>query len=289
MRLRHRLLAAVILASAIPLALPTMPAFAQAPQAQDAVLQSMLAAPHRSDANRARDQWRHPAETMSFWGLKPGDTILEISPGAGWWTEILAPYARQTGGRYITTGAVIDGPGATDASRAGRKAFEDRYADAAVFGKVEIVPFSGTSRGLGAPGSVDVAFTARNVHNWIGSPGRVDAIFADLFAVIKPGGYLGVKDHRSDPQPMKPGASDGYVSEAFVIEAAQKAGFVLDARSEINANPRDTKDHPFGVWTLPPVGRSAPAGAPANPAFDRTRFDAIGESDRMTLRFRKPG
>jgi predicted methyltransferase len=289
MTLRSRFLAALILGAATPLALTAAPAFAQAPQTQDTVLQSVLAGPQRSDANRARDAWRHPVETLGFWGLKPGISVLEISPGAGWWTEILAPYAARTGGRYITTGAVIEGPGATDAGRASRKAFEDRYSNAAVFGKVEVVPFSAATRGLGPPNSVDLAFTARNVHNWLGTPGRLDAVFADLYAVIKPGGHLGVKDHRSDPQPMKPGASDGYVSEAFVIEVAQKAGFVLDARSEINANPRDTKDHPFGVWTLPPVRNTAPNGSPPNPAFDRSRYDAIGESDRMTLRFRKPG
>ena len=135
-------------------------------------------------------------------------------------------------------------------SRASRKAFETSFGDSALYGKVEVVPFSGATRGLGAPNSVDLAFTARNIHNWMGAPGRVDAVFSDLYAVIKPGGYLGVKEHRSDPQPMKPGASDGYVSEAYVIEAATKAGFVLDARSEINANPKDTKDHPFGVWHL---------------------------------------
>ena len=280
---RHCHLAAVVLALA-----PAVLAQPTAAQAQDAVLASVVAAPHRSEANRARDAARHPAQTLAFWGLKPGATVLEISPGAGWWTEILAPYAARTGGRYIATGAVIDGPGATDASRAGRKAFETSFGDTALYGKVEVVPFSGSTRGLGAPNSVDLAFTARNIHNWMGSPGRVDAVFADLFAVVKPGGYLGVKEHRSDPQPMKPGASDGYVSEAYVIEAATKAGFVLDARSEINANPKDTKDHPFGVWTLPPSRNSAPNGQPANPAFDRAKYDAIGESDRMTLRFRKP-
>jgi predicted methyltransferase len=277
-----------ILISALFLAAAAAPALAQAPAAQDAVLASVLTGPQRSEANRARDVARHPAETLGFWGLKPGATVLEVSPGAGWWTEILAPYAARTGGRYITTGAVVEGPGATDASRASRKAFEDRFANAATFGKVEVVPFSGATRGFGPANSVDLAFTARNVHNWIGTPGRLDAVFADLHAVIKPGGYLGVKDHRADPQPMKPGASDGYMSEAFVIAAAQKAGFVLDSRSEINANPKDTKDHPFGVWTLPPSRNTAPNGQPRNPAFDGAKYEAIGESDRMTLRFRKP-
>jgi predicted methyltransferase len=110
----------------------------------------------------------------------------------------------------------------------------------------------------------------------------------DFFAVLKPGGYLAIEEHRADPRPEVPGVTDGYVSVATVVAAAEKAGFKLDAQSEINANPKDTKDHPFGVWTLAPVKRTAPAGQPANPAFDRTKYDAIGESDRMTLRFVKP-
>ncbi len=283
MTLRSHLLSLVFLAA-------TAPALAQpaAGPAQDAVLASVLAAPHRADANRARDAARHPAQTLGFWGLKPGATVLEISPGAGWWTEILAPYAARTGGRYVTTGAVIEGPGATDASRVSRKTFEDRFADKALYGSVTVVPFSAATRGLGPANSVDLAFTARNIHNWLGTPGRLDAVFADLYAVIRPGGVLGVKEHRSDPLPMKPGASDGYVSEAFVIAAATKAGFVLDGRSEINANPKDTKDHPFGVWTLPPTRNSAPTGMSPNLEFDHEKYDAIGESDRMTLRFRKP-
>ena len=283
--------AAACIAATLPQAAASAPsrasAQAAAPAADPALL-TAVGATHRSAANRARDTWRHPAQTLAFWGVKPGVTVLEISPGDGWWTEILAPYAARTGGRYIATAAPLEGPGSSDAGRAGRQAFEKKFADPALFGKVELVPFSAQPRGLGAPNSVDVAFTARNIHNWMGQPGRVDAVFADLYAVLKPGGVLGVKDHRANPGQMKPGASDGYVSEAYVIEAAQRAGFVFDGRSEINANPKDTKDHPFGVWTLPPTRRSAPGGQPANPSFDRTRYEAIGESDRMTLRFRKP-
>ena len=273
--------------SALAAGAPAAASAAAAP-APDPALLAAVAAPHRSAGDKARDAYRHPAETLAFWGVKPGMTVLEISPGAGWWTDILAPYANKTGGRYIATGAPLEGPGSSEAGRAYRKAFEARIADQAVYGKVQVVPFGGEVRDLGPPNSVDVAFTARNVHNWVGRPGMVDAVFADIFKVLKPGGVLGVKDHRADPRAMKPDASDGYVSEAYVIAAAERAGFVLDGRSEINANPKDTKDHPFGVWTLPPVRRSAPAGQPADPAFDRAKYDAIGESDRMTLRFRKP-
>jgi len=271
-----------VVACAVALAAP---AIAQAP-APDPALRAAVAAPLRSEANRARDVHRHPVETLHFWGVKPGVTVLEIAPGAGWWTEILAPHAAKTGGRYIATGPVIEGPGATDQSRAAHAAFVKRYEDQTVFGKVAVVPFGTQVKGLGPDNSVDVAFTSRNVHNWMGQPGRVDAVFADLYRVVKPGGTLGVEEHRAVA--MKPGATDGYVSEAYVIEAATKAGFVLDARSEINANPKDTKDHPFGVWTLPPTRNTAPMGQPANPAFDRTKYEAIGESDRMTLRFKKP-
>jgi predicted methyltransferase len=129
--------------------------------------------------------------------------------------------------------------------------------------------------------------TARNVHNWLGG-GMLDKVLADFFAVLKPGGMLGVEDHRADPLPQADGAPTGYMSTAFVVAAAEKAGFKLAAKSEINANPKDDKDHPFGVWTLPPVRQSAPRGQPDDPTFDHAPFDSVGESDRMTLRFVKP-
>lgn len=290
MRPTSTFLAALLLAA--PVAAPAMAQHGghagHLMPAADAALSAAIAGPQRTEANRARDGFRHPYETLQFWGVKPGVTVLEISPSGGWWTEILAPYLKATDGRYVGTGAPTEGPGATDQGRAARARFEQKFADQSVYGKVEVVPFGPETRGFGPANSVDVAFTARNIHNWMEQPGRVDAIFADLFAVLKPGGYLGVEEHRADPRPMKEGSEDGYVSEAYVIAAARKAGFVLDARSEINANPKDTKDHPFGVWTLPPTSNSAPYGKPADPAFDKTRYQAIGESDRMTLRFRKP-
>ena len=142
---------------------------------------------------------------------------------------------------------------------------------------------------LAAPGSVDLILTARNIHNLLWTPGQLDSTLKLAFAALKPGGYLAVEEHRADPRPQKGDARDGYVATATVIEAAKAAGFILDASSEINANPKDSKDHPFGVWTLPPERQSAPEGKPVDPAFDRAHYDAIGESDRMTLRFRKPG
>jgi len=256
--------------------------------APDAALQAAIAGEWRGEANRARDAWRHPYESLSFFGLKPGMTVLEIAPGGGWWTEILAPYAKATGGRYIATAADLSNPELSEAAKTSRANFAARWASRPdIFGTVELVNFGAKTTTLGTPNSVDFVLTARNVHNFM-AQGTTDAIFAQFFTVLKPGGTLAVKEHRANPGPQDPKAESGYVTEAFVIEAAQRAGFELVGKSEINANPADTKDHPFGVWTLPPVKQTAPRGQPANPAFDRTKYDAIGESDRMTLRFRKP-
>jgi predicted methyltransferase len=144
------------------------------------------------------------------------------------------------------------------------------------------------SQPLGAPGSADMVITARNIHNWMWQPGMLDKALADFHAVLKPGGVLAVEEHRADPRPQVADARDGYVATANVIAAAEKAGFKLAGKSEVNANPKDAKDHPFGVWTLPPTRWTGPNGK-ADPAFDRTKYDAIGESDRMTLRFVKAG
>lgn len=244
------------------------------------------AAAARSPQNIARDGARHPVESLEFWGVKPGQTVIEISPGGGYWTEILAPYAKNTGGTYVAGVADIDNPKTSDGARKGRAAFEAKYADTAKYGQIRYVGFGAASAPLGAPGSADVVITARNIHNFM-YQGALDKAMSDFHAVLKPGGVLAVEEHRADPRPEKPGVDDGYVATATVVAAAEKAGFKLDASSEINANPKDTKDHPFGVWTLPPTRQSAARGQPADPAFDRTKYDAIGESDRMTLRFVK--
>ncbi|CAN7515502.1 class I SAM-dependent methyltransferase [Caulobacter sp. LjRoot300] len=257
--------------------------------ADDPVLKTAISSPHRTAANAARDQARHPYESLVFWGLKPRQTVIEVSPGGGYWTEILAPYAKATGGTYVAGVADLANPKISEGARKGRAAFEARFADPALYGKVRFVNFGPVAGPLGAPGSADLVLTARNVHNWTVQPGVADKIFADFFAVLKPGGLLAVEDHRADPKSETDKGADGYLATATVVALAEKAGFKLDATSEINANPKDTKDHPFGVWTLPPTRQSAPDGQPADPAFDRAKYDAIGESDRMTLRFRKPG
>jgi predicted methyltransferase len=243
----------------------------------DGALAAAVHDPNRSPQNVARDRYRHPRESLSFWGLKPGMVILEIWPGGGYWTEILAPYAKATGGKYV---AAIP-----DRSRPLPKKFADRAAYGLVFNTI----FNDKSEAIVRPGSVDFVLTARNIHDWMATPGMPEKAMAEFYAALKPGGILAVEQHRSDPRPMLKDAGDGYMSTDSVVQLAEKAGFRLEDKSEINANPKDTKNYPFGVWTLPPTRQSAPSGQPTNPAFDHSKYDAIGESDRMTLCFRKPG
>ena len=273
----------VLAAAAITMVLAALPA-----AAADAALRAAIASPQRTPENSVRDVARHPAETLAFWGLKPKQTVIEISPGSGYWTEILAPYAKATGGRYVAGVTDIDNPKTSEGAKKSRAAFEARYADAGKYGSVGYANFGMVSKPLGAPGSADMVITARNIHNWMWTPGMLDKAFADFHAVLKPGGVLAVEDHRADPRPQIAEARDGYVATANVIAAAEKAGFKLAGKSEVNANPKDTKDHPFAVWTLPPTRQSAANGKPTDPTFDRAKYDTIGESDRMTLRFVKP-
>lgn len=254
-----------------------LPQFAsQTAPAADTALAAAVQSPDRSPKNVARDPYRHPLESLTFWGLRPGQTILEIWPSAGYWTEILAPYAKATGGKYIAA--------VPSASRP----LPDKFSNQALYGVVVTTVFNDKSGPMIAPGTADFLLTARNIHDWMPTPGMPEKAFADFYTALKPGGILAVEQHRADPRPMVKNASDGYMSTAYVIKLAQDAGFRLEAQSEINANPKDTKDYPFGVWTLPPTRQSAPDGQPDNPAFDHAKYDAIGESDRMTLRFRKP-
>lgn len=260
---------------------------ADAPKA-DAALKDAVAGSWRTPTNVQRDQWRKPAEALSFWGLKPGMTVLELSPGGGYWTEILAPYARVTNGRYIATAADLNNPELPQAARDGRARFEARFADQSLYGKVEYVNFGAKTTELGAANSVDFVLNGRNFHNWM-AQGTADKTMAEAFAVLKPGGILAIEEHRNAPGATQdPKAPTGYVTEAFVIAAAERAGFKLEARSDLFANAKDDRDHPFGVWTLPPTRRSAPQGQPADPNFDSAPYDAVGESDRMALKFVKP-
>ena len=256
-----------------PLLFSTM-AFASGAFAADPPsLDKIMAGDQRSDANRARDVYRHPKETLAFFGVKPESTVVEIFPGGGWYAELLAPYLRD-GGQYVAAFPAQ--------STTGLKNFKDKLATKpALYDKVRIAS-------LGVPGKLDIrpdggadfVLTFRNVHNWIGE-NNVDAFMKSFFYALKPGGVLGVVEHRAKPgSNLKTGIDTGYMTEEYVIARAQMAGFVLDAKSEVNANPKDTKDYKKGVWTLPPTLTEGEA--------DRAKYQAIGESDRMTLRFVKP-
>jgi predicted methyltransferase len=288
MNMHRVLLIAAAMASAFPAASVSA---ADRPAKADAALAAAVAGEWRSAEARARDQYRHPVESLTFWGLRPGMTILEIQPGAqSWWTEILAPYARSTGGKFYVTGADLANPELPEASRKARADFEARYAARPdIYGTVNVVNWGAKSAPL-PKDTFDFILTARSVHGWMGTPDMVEKTFREFHDALKPGGILALEQHRANPGPQDPKAANGYVTEAYVIEQAAKAGLKLDGRSEVNANPKDTKDHPFGVWTLPPALRSSPygSGKPDDPSFDHSKYLAIGESDRMTLRFVKP-
>lgn len=287
MKLTKILLAATALATLGACASGANPA-PTASAETDASLAAVVAGDWRTPDNAARDQYRKPAAALAFWGLKPGMTVLELQPGGGYWTEILAPYAAKTGGRFIATAADLGNPELSQAAKDARAKFEARFADAALYGNVQYVNFGPKSQGLGSDASVDFVVNGRNIHSWMGG-GILDRVLAESFAALKPGGILAIEEHRNAEGTMQdPKATSGYVTEAYVIEAAERAGFELAAGSDLYANPADDRDHPFGVWTLPPNLRTSPNGQPADPAFDSAPYKAIGESDRMALRFVKP-
>ena len=240
-------------------------------------LAAAVASTQRPAVDVARDLFRHPEATLRFWRLAPGMTIVDLQPGAGYWTDIIAPYLKATGGRYIAAG-----------SARGRASFTTKFGDASRYGAIDYAVFDKGSPPFAAPGSVDLVISSREIHNWM-QGGYLDQAMSQAFAALKRGGVFAVEEHRADGSKAPPDGSTGYVRTADVVAAAQKAGFKLEAASEINANPRDVKSYPFGVWTLPPTRQSSADGkSPPPPGFDRARYDAIGESDRMTLRFRKP-
>jgi predicted methyltransferase len=247
-----------------------------------------VAGPWRSSEDKARDRWRHPAQSLAFWGLKGGDTVVEFWPGAGWYTEILAPFLEATDGKLYAAHLQLTDP-ADPAAQQVIEAYRAKYAAGRKpYGKVEITAFGPTSGPVAPAGTADLVLFLRNLHNWMAA-GIAEKAFRDAFLALKPGGVLGVEEHRAAPGGAPDLLADtGYVDQAYAVRLGQEAGFRLAATSEINANPRDTRDHPFGVWTLPPVRRSSPRGEAFNPKFDHRRYDAIGESDRMTLKLVKP-
>lgn len=235
-------------------------------------LESAVSAKTRSPSNVARDTYRHPAQTLSFFGVKPTDTAVDIWPGGGWYTETLAPYVTRRGTLYAAV-PMPNGARGVEALKA---------KDAATYGPVRIAGFPASDAVKVPDGSADVVLTFRNVHNWrFDGTDQAQARFAEMYRMLKPGGTLGVVEHRL-PAARDASAEQksGYMNESSVIAFARAAGFELVQRSEINANPRDTAGWPEGVWTLPPSYRLKDV--------DRARYAAIGESDRMTLKFRKP-
>ncbi|MDN3921226.1 class I SAM-dependent methyltransferase [Roseateles violae] len=257
--------------------------FSLAPARADEALKAAIAGPQRMVGNVARDPARHPYETLSFFGIKPTQTVVELTPGAGgWYTEILAPYLRERGTLILGGDDPASASAYNQRSAARLKAKLD--AQPGVYDKVKLNVFDAETGKLqyAAPASVDLVLTFRNVHNWVQQgEAKTLAVFKSAYEVLKPGGVLGVVDHRrpvSQPQDEK--AKSGYLHQAYVIAMAERAGFKLAATSEINANPRDTADHEGGVWSLPPTYGLKDK--------DRTRYEAIGESDRMTLKFVKP-
>ena len=271
-------LAALGAAALLAMPVAILSADAQTPAAEakaDKQLVASIANPARQASHKVRDLHRHPAETLAFFGLKPGMTVVEIAPGSGYFAEILTTYAKAYGGKYIATGNPIA-----------------NISEQAIWGPQTYVPFNKDSGPIAPAGSADMVVTFRNIHNWMWQPGMLDKAMADFAAALKPGGVLGVEDHRADPRPetvqRTRAASDGYVSKSTIVAAARKAGLVLEAESDINANPKDTKDHPFGVWTLPPNSRTSQNGVATPADFNPEKYKAVGESDRHTLRFRKP-
>ncbi len=280
--MRHVLIACALAAGlSLPAAAADPPVDAPQTAPPDAALQQAVAGDWRDPANVARDRYRHPAETLAFFGVRPDQTVVEITPGGGWYAEILAPLVRDKGhyvAAVVDPMAVAEGRG-RDYQQRSKSGLEATFAAApAQFDRAEVVGYDPAAPVFGAPDSADVVLTFRNVHNWR-SNGQAEGMFRGFFAVLKPGGVLGVAEHRAKGDVADDDAS-GYVGEQQVIAMAQAAGFRLDAKSEINANPKDTKDHPNGVWTLPPTNNHDDA--------DAAKYQAIGESDRMTLRFVKP-
>lgn len=269
-------------ASLISLTMASLPVLAHTHEAHDKQaatsfeLMKAINGDHRNAKNKARDVYRNPKETLAFFGFKPDMTVVEMAPGGGWYTEILAPALKANGKLY---GAHYPDTGEDNFFSKSRRRLEQKMASNEVFSKVELTNFTPRVASEIAPaGAADLVLTFRNLHNW-GEDGVLQ-VFKDAHKALKPGGVLGVVEHRMPTsQKWEENKRSGYFPEKMTIELAKKAGFKLAAKSEINANPKDTADHPRGVWTLPPVLRLKEQ--------DKEKYLAIGESDRMTLKFVK--
>ena len=248
------------------------------PRATAQALDNILAAPHRSEADRVQDLYRHPKDTLLFFGIRPEMSVLEVWPEPGWYTDIIAPLVRDRGKYYA---AVIEPDPTSQHITARLEAYRNKLvSDPTLYGNPTLVTFPSHGGDVVPPGTVDRVVTFCNMHNWMAA-GMASEAFATMFRALKPGGVLGVVDHRGNPAvPQDPQAKSGYVSEEYAIKLIEAQGFRLLGTSEINANPKDTKDYEQGVWTLPPTYRLGDK--------DREKYTEIGESDRFTLKFEKP-
>ena len=256
--------------------------------AQEGTLEWAVSGNWRNAVDKGRDKYRHPVEMLTFFEIKPKDTVIDMWPGAGYMTEILAPYLNKGKGQYVA--ALIEaGPVPEEAAASLEAKYRAHFdADKKRYGELTYAAFGETSGALAEADSVDCVLFLLVIHDWI-AKGIAEKAFNDAFAALRPGGILGVEQHRADIGNVQdPGATTGYVQEPLVKQMAAEAGFQFVAESEMNANPKDDKDHPFGVWTLPPQRLTAPRGQAPNPEFDGSLYESIGESDRMTLKFRKP-
>ncbi len=245
--------------------------------AKEAALAKAIAGANRTTEFVARDSARHPQEELEFFGIKPNLSVLEISPGGGYWTEILAPYLKDKGRYYTTVSPRAMGERAVKAADEWQAKLD---ANKDVYGKVKVAEFGRGTIDIVPAGTMDMVLTFRNVHNWM-MGGMEDEAFAAFFKALKPGGILGVEEHRGRTDlPQDPKGRSGYVREDYAIGLAAKAGFKLIGKSELLANPKDTKDYPGGVWTLPPTYRLGDK--------DRAKYAAIGEADNFVLKFEKP-
>jgi len=267
-------LTALFAFGSLALALGLSPAGARA---ADAGLAAALSGSARTPAHILRDPIRHPAQELEFFGLRPDMTVVEVSPGGGYWTEILAPYLKTTGTLYVAVPPSNDPAGPAP----GKDTFRQKLAaEPATYGTVRITELGRDHYAVAPAGSADLVLTFRNLHNWM-DEGYAQAALEGFYRALKPGGILGLEDHRArDDVPQDPKAANGYVRQDYTIELARKAGFEFVAASEMNANPRDTKDWPEGVWTLPPTLTLKDK--------DRAKYLAIGEADNYVLKFRKP-
>ncbi len=255
------------------------------PQAETiapATLQNVIAHERRGD-EKLRDPFRHPQETLEFFGIKPGQHVAEIWPG--WYTKILAPYLAANDGTYT---AILYPESMGERAQKRVAAFKEAFADSETYGAIQYGQLGKDSGPIMPAESADVILTFRNVHNWM-RDGYAEQAFEEFYAALKPGGVLGIVEHRLPESALQdPRGATGYVQESYIKALAKDAGFEFVDSSEINANPKDTADHPFGVWTLPPRSKVPEADSPEALNFNAELFKNIGESDRATLKFIKP-